>query len=315
MSKNFLSDRFLNNLKKAYFLFSRQLDGSLISVSTAVTSVLGYSRNEFVELMGQSLAQNSLQSDHGTAEYEIRISHRDGSPRWFKIVEIPVFSEAGEIKAFDCMAHDITRHKNATYDLMFEEKALRETLGRTIESLVTTVESREHFSVGHHKRSSAIARTIAQDLGMSAERTDTIRLAAVIHDVGKITIPLEILNKSNELNDVEYGIIQGHPEAGYRILQGLDLPWPLADIVYQHHERLDGSGYPNQLSGDQILPESRILAVADVLEAMGSDRSHRSALELDSIIEEVTEQKGTLYDSDVVDASVRLLKEKKILLN
>ena len=308
------TDIFLDHIKKSYFLFSRQIDGTIISVSQAVTSMLGYDRHEFMQLFADTLLQDSLQSKKHPTEYEIKINHKNGSPCWLKVVEMPVMSQAGEIKAFDCLAHDITEHKNTCAELLASEKKVRGALGSSIRALAASVESRDHFSCGHQQRASSMARLIAQELGVSAERTDTIRLAAVVHDIGKIVIPLEILNKKNLLSDTDYDFIQGHPETGYNILKKLDLPWPLAEIVLQHHERMDGSGYPHHLRGDQILPETRILTVADVIEAMASDRSYRPAMVLDSIVDEITDKKGVLFDPDVVDASLRLLTEEKIVL-
>jgi len=319
------TERFLAGMKKAYFLCSRQIDGSITSVSSAVQAMLGYDSQEFIRVFPNFLSLKSTRKSNisyaspfieknYSAEYEVRINHKNGSQHWLKIVELPLFNEAGEIKAFDCLAHDITSHKNNKAELLNSEKILRSALGKSIRVLATTVESRDYFSFGHHQRASAMARLIAQELGVAAGKTDTIRLAGVIHDIGKISVPVEILNKRDCLNDTEYSFIQGHPEAGYNIVKELDLPWPLADIILQHHERMDGSGYPNHLSGDQILPEARILAVADVIEAMASDRAHRRAIEIESIMEELSEQKGILFDPDVVDVSMRLLDEKKIIL-
>ncbi len=308
------TDIFLQTIKKAYFLFSRQLNGTIISVSEAVTPMLGYDRDEFKHLFAEKLQQGPLKSSCNLTEYEMEIDHKDGSRRWLKVIEMPVPNQSGETKAFECLVHDITEHKNNYLELLSSERQVRSALSNSIKALASSVESRDIYSYGHHQRSSSMARIIAQELGISKERTDTIRLAAVIHDIGKITIPLEILNKKNSLNKAEFDLIQGHPEAGHSILKDLDLPWPLADIVLQHHERLDGSGYPNHLQGDQILPETRIMIVADVIEAMASDRAHRKAKGTDSIVEEITSQKGILYDPDVVDVSLQLLNEKKIVL-
>lgn len=319
------TDILISSIKKAYFLFSRQIDGKITAVSPAVQTMLGYDSEEFaliyphfqlVKCMQNSIEANGASScpEKQRSEYNIQINHKNGSPHWLKIVELPVVNQKGEIISYDCIAHDITGHVNNTAHLLYSEKRLRDALGHSIRVLATTVESRDYFSYGHHQRSSSIARLIAQDLGMSAESIDTIRLAAVIHDIGKITVPSEILNKRNLLSDTDYSFIHSHPEAGYNILKGLDIPWPFAEIVLQHHERMNGSGYPYQLQGDQILPESRVLAVADVIEAMASDRAYRSAMDTDSIMDEICVQRGILFDPDVVDASMRLLSENRIIL-
>lgn len=327
MEKNTMpdNDRFLDGIKKAYFLFSRQVDGNITSVSSSVTNLLGYDCREFAQIFPDFLLIKSPQSTitgndpscidkKQPTEYEIQVNHRNGSLRWLEIIELPVLNEAGEIKAFDCIAHDITSHKINRAELLSSETILRTALGKNIQVLAATVETRDYFSYGHHQRASSIARLIAQELGVSAQRTDTIRLAGVIHDIGKIAVPTEILNKKSHLSETEYSFVQGHSEAGYNILKKIDMPWPMAEIVLQHHERMDGSGYPYHLSGDEILPESRILAVADVIEAMASDRAYRPAMELDSIKDELSHQKGVLFDPDVVDVSLRFLNEKKIIL-
>jgi len=327
MEKNTMpdNDRFLDGIKKAYFLFSRQIDGNITSVSSSVTNLLGYECQEFAQIFPDLLLVKSPQSsisendpsfidNKQPTEYEIQVNHRNGSLRWLEIIELPILNEAGEIKAFDCIAHDITSHKNNRAELLSSETILRTALGKSIRVLAATVETRDYFSYGHHQRASSMARLIAQELGVSAQRTDTIRLAGLIHDIGKIAVPTEILNKKTHLSDAEYCFVQGHSEAGYNILKKIDMPWPLAKMVLQHHERMDGSGYPYHLSGDEILPESRILAVADVIEAMASDRAYRPAMELDSIMDELSQQKGVLFDPDVVDVSLRFLDEKKIIL-
>lgn len=319
------NDKFLKGIKRAYFLFSRQLDGNITSVSPGVTNLLGYEPQEFARIYPHFCQISAQQKcfineqipcpgEIPQTEYEIQVNHKNGNPHWLKIIELPVTNQAGDIKAYDCIAHDITSHKTLTTERLSTEKVLRNALGKSIRALAATVESRDYFSFNHHQRASAMARLIAQELGVSAQRIDTIRLAAVIHDIGKIGVPSEILNKRTSLNDTEYNFVKNHPEAGYNILKELNLPWPLAEIVLQHHERMDGSGYPHQLAGDQILPEARILAVADVIEAMASDRAHRQAMNLDSIMGELCEQKGILFDPDVVDTSLRLLSEKRIVL-
>jgi HD-GYP domain-containing protein (c-di-GMP phosphodiesterase class II) len=140
-------------------------------------------------------------------------------------------------------------------------------------------------------------------------------MAGVIHDLGKISIPAEILSKPGEINDSEFALIKQHPQTGYEILKGIDFNWPVADIVLQHHERLDGSGYPNNLKEDEILLEARIIGVADVIEAMSSHRPYRPALGIDEAFEEITKNRGKFYDPDVVDASIDLFTKRGYQFN
>lgn len=183
-------------------------------------------------------------------------------------------------------------------------------LTETIQAIAATVEMRDPYTAGHEKRVAELSVAIGLELGLSKEQLDGLRIAGTVHDVGKIRIPAEILSKPLSLNELEYGLIKLHPEAGYEILRGINFPWPIATIVRQHHERLDGSGYPNGLKGGDILLEAQILAVADVVESIMSHRPYRPALGLEAALGELTEKRGRLYNADAVDACIRLFKEK-----
>jgi len=185
---------------------------------------------------------------------------------------------------------------------------LRKALGAIIEALARTVEMRDPYTAGHQRRVADLARAIATTLGLEGETQDAIRMAASIHDIGKVAIPAEILSRPRRLTPSELSLVQEHVRFSHELLSPIDFPWPIADIVLQHHERLDGSGYPEGLSGDGIRQEARILAVADVVEAISSHRPYRPALGTEAAIVEITEGRGTLYDPDVVDACIRVLR-------
>jgi putative nucleotidyltransferase with HDIG domain len=170
---------------------------------------------------------------------------------------------------------------------------------------------RDPYTAGHQQRVAELAAAIATDMGMAPDRVYGLRMAGSIHDLGKIIIPSEILCKPGHLGHLEYEMIKNHVQAGYDILKKIEFPWPLADIILQHHERMDGSGYPHGLVGDAILPEARILAVSDVFETMSSHRPYRPSLGLDRTIDELKANKGRLYDADVVDACMKLILEKR----
>jgi putative nucleotidyltransferase with HDIG domain len=172
--------------------------------------------------------------------------------------------------------------------------------------MARTVASRDRYTAGHQQRVADFAGLVAQEFGLSEEMTEGVRMAGVVHDLGKISIPAEFLSKT-KISDMEYKIIQSHAQAGYDILKEIDFPWPIAQIVRQHHERMDGSGYPQGLTGDEILLEARIIAVADVIEAMASHRPYRAALGIDKAVQEVSEKKGVCFDRDVVDASIHVI--------
>lgn len=185
------------------------------------------------------------------------------------------------------------------------------SLSNTITAIASMVEQRDLYTAGHQRRVAELARVIAIDMGLSQEQIKGLYMASGVHDIGKIIIPAEILSKPDKLSDPEYEIIKAHSEAGWRTLKNIDFPWPIAEIVYQHHERLDGSGYPRGLKGNEVLLESRILAVADVVEAMASHRPYRPALGILIALQEVMQHKGLLYDERVVESCVKLFIEKK----
>jgi putative nucleotidyltransferase with HDIG domain len=191
---------------------------------------------------------------------------------------------------------------------------LRQAMGATLRTLAQAVETKEPYTSGHHKRVADLARTIGMEMGLADESLEGIRTAAILHDIGKIPLPAEILNKPAKLSAGEYREVKTHSQTGYDILKEVDYPWPVARIVWQHHERLDGSGYPLGLKGDEILPEARVLAVADVVEAMASHRSYRPMPGLEKAFDEISGQRGILYDPDVVDACLRIFREKDFRL-
>jgi putative nucleotidyltransferase with HDIG domain len=176
--------------------------------------------------------------------------------------------------------------------------------------MVSAVEMRDPYTSGHQIRSADIARAIATEMGLSKEQINGIRLAGSIHDIGKLSVPAEILAKPTKLTDLEFSLIKEHSQVGYEMLKNVESPWPLAQIVYQHHERMNGSGYPRNLKGDEILIDARIMAVADVVESMASHRPYRPALGIDAALEEIEKNKGILYDPAVADACLRLFREK-----
>jgi PAS domain S-box-containing protein/putative nucleotidyltransferase with HDIG domain len=198
---------------------------------------------------------------------------------------------------------DISRRKES-------EDRLRRALEGVVQAMSVTIEMRDPYTAGHQRRVSRLSVAIAREMGLPELQIEGIRMAGDIHDIGKIYVPAEILSKPGKLTDIEFTIIKTHPQVGYDILKNVEFPWPIADIVVQHHERLDGGGYPAGLKGDAILLEARIIIVADVVEAMSSHRPYRPSHGIGKAIEEITLHKGTLYDTAVVEACLRLFKEK-----
>jgi putative nucleotidyltransferase with HDIG domain len=200
--------------------------------------------------------------------------------------------------------------------LAHEQQAtlLRQSLEQSIQTIASTVEARDPYTAGHQVRVAQLATAIAREMGLPEEQVNGIQLAAIVHDLGKIHIPAEILARPGKISDIEFSLIKTHPQAGYDILKDVKFPWPIAEMVLQHHEKLDGSGYPRGLKGGQIILESRILTVADVVEAMSSHRPYRPALGIDAALDEVTRKRGAHYDPQVVDACIKLFKEKNYVI-
>jgi response regulator RpfG family c-di-GMP phosphodiesterase len=197
-----------------------------------------------------------------------------------------------------------------THELRESEKKLRRSLLDSITAIAATIEMRDPYTAGHQHRVSHLATRIAAELKLSEEQIEGLSLASGVHDIGKIRVPSEILSKPGVISDVEFNLIKQHPETGHNILKGIDFPWPIAETVQQHHERLDGSGYPKGLKDGEILPEARILAVADVVEAMVTHRPYRAGLGIEAAMKEITSHRGELYDPDVVDACIHLFKDE-----
>jgi response regulator RpfG family c-di-GMP phosphodiesterase len=191
-------------------------------------------------------------------------------------------------------------------DLLESTRKLRSNMLDFVTAIAATVEIRDPYTAGHQRRVANLAVAIAKELALPEEQIEGLMLASVVHDIGKIRIPAEILSKPGRLDEWERGIIVQHPQSGYDILQSIDFPWPIARIVLQHHERLDGSGYPQALKGDDIILEARILAVADTVEAMASHRPYRPGLGLPMALDEIRRGSATLYDPGVVDACLRV---------
>ncbi|RLC26553.1 MAG: HD-GYP domain-containing protein [Deltaproteobacteria bacterium] len=204
-----------------------------------------------------------------------------------------------------------------TYRSNLEQKVeertaeLQETLKGTIFALTMTVEYRDPYTSGHQQRVSDLVSATAKEMGFSEDKIMGIRIAGVLHDIGKIAIPVEILSKPGRLSKTEFELIKNHSQVGYDILNSIKFPWPISQIILQHHERIDSSGYPNGLLGKEILIEAKILGAADVVEAMASHRPYRPALGIDKALEEISTNKGKLYDTEVVNACLRIFKEKK----
>lgn len=210
--------------------------------------------------------------------------------------------------------YEAARVRAQQRELQAAQRRILDILQQTVMALGRAIEMRDPYTDGHQKRVSILAEAISQELGLPPQEVEGIRFAALIHDIGSIRIPSEIVCKPGPLKEVEYSIVKTHSQAGFDLVKEVDFPWPIGEMILQHHERLDGSGYPRGLKGDEILPAARILAVADVVEAMSSHRPYRPAQGIPKALEELQAGRGRLFDPEVVDACVRVLSTRPEIL-
>jgi len=304
-------------------IYQSTIDGRFITANTALAGMAGYdSPEEFIESVtdaGKQLYVNSedrfrlmevIEKKGFIYNFEVKFRKKDGSNFWVVINSRPVRNEQGEFLYIEGFIQDITLRKHVEEQLHQILGSLRKAVGTTIQVMVSAIEMRDPYTAGHQLRVANLAGAIAADMELPQDTIDGVRMAGSIHDIGKISIPSEILSKPTKLTDLEFSLIKEHSQSGYDMLRDVESPWPLAEIVHQHHERMDGSGYPANLKGDEILLEARILAVADVVEAMASHRPYREALGIEAALEEIGKNRGVFYDSAVVDACLGLFRKK-----
>jgi PAS domain S-box-containing protein len=233
----------------------------------------------------------------------------------FEVAPVEVFKRLGEQVVHGIQA---LKHKelldSERRNLERTQKNLTEALTASVSAMVTAMEMRDPYTAGHENRTADIAYAIGKEMGWPEDRLQGLRMAAMVHDIGKISIPSEILNKPARLSAEEFALVKKHPESSYAILKDIPFAWPIADIVHQHHEKLDGSGYPQGLKGDQILPEARVLTVADIVEAMAAARPYRKGLGLKVALAEIESQAGTLLDAEAVRICAALFREKRLIV-
>ncbi len=241
---------------------------------------------------------------------EERCRRADGSLVWVNRTVSPMW-EAGEAPNYHIsVVEDITDRKMAEAEVKQGLEKLHRTLLGTVAALANTVETKDPYTAGHQRRVAQLACAMARELGWSEDRVEGMQVQGLLHDLGKIAVPAEILSRPGKISPTEFDLIKAHPQVGHDILKAIDFPWPVARTVLQHHERLNGSGYPSGLTGGAISREARLLAVADVVEAMASHRPYRAGMGIETALEEITRQKGELFDPEAVDTCVRLFTEQ-----
>jgi len=302
-------------------IFYKDTEGRIIRVNKALADSLKMPVKDIISKTTEELFPRKQAEKMRKDDQEVMISGKakrniiqlyttpDGA-RWVITDKVPHKDKEGKITGIISLSKDITVQRKSEQELKQTYQKLQKTMDTTIQTMSKIIESKDPYTAGHQQRVSQLATAIAKELNLSPDKIKGIRITSLIHDIGKIGLPTEILSKPTTLTDIEFSLIKGHSQIGYDILKSIDFSYPIAQIVLQHHERLDGSGYPNNLKGDEIILEAHIIGVADVVEAMSSFRPYRPALGIDVALEEISQNKGILYDPEVVDACLRLFKEK-----
>ncbi|OPX99376.1 MAG: Cyclic di-GMP phosphodiesterase response regulator RpfG [Syntrophorhabdus sp. PtaB.Bin006] len=300
-------------------IFQVTADGRYMSVNPALARIHGYSSPEemvnsvtdiahqlYVDPSRRDELMRQMKEKGFVKGFEIMMRRKDGGLQWVSMASHAIRDVNGTVLYHEGTLEDITSRKLGDEEL----KQLRKTLGGTIRALSSTVETRDPGISGHQGMVSNLAVDLSRAMELPRDMIKSIEIAGLIHDIGKVSVPVEILSKPKGLTRMEYDFIKLHPQSGYEILKEAELPYPVAEIILQHHERLDGSGYPAGLKGNEILREARILAVADVVAAMLSPRPYRPAHGMDAALNEIEKNKGILYDSEVVDVCLKLFTNR-----
>lgn len=299
-------------------IFRMDPSGHILYLNPGVKNILGYEADELLGLHFTALAihENRRQDQRTLARvmetpqrlfgYQTVYQNREGEQVSFSINITPLIDEEGTLTGFHGMANDISGQKKA-------EQRLEETLEQTVIALSKVFETRDPYTAGHQKRVADLALAIGNELGLDQFALQGLKYAGLLHDIGKIHIPSEILNKPAYLGETELALVRQHSLAAYQILKDIPFPWPVAEIAYQHHERMDGSGYPRGLEGREIMQEARIIAVADIVEAMSMHRPYRPAPGLDVALEQISRDQGRLFDRHVVRSCLKLFREERFV--
>ena len=315
----------LENIEDGYF--EVDIAGNLTFFNDSVCRMVGYTRAEMMGINNRQYTdkKNSqilyqafnkvFRTGEPSTGVDYEIIGKDGTKLYIESSISLIRNRSGQPIGFRGIMRNITERKRAEEQLRKSLEQLRRAMQTTIQVLVMAVEMKDPYTAGHQRRMTDLARTMATEMGLPPEKIEGLRMAGVIHDIGKITLPTEILSKPTKLSAIELSLIREHVRLGYDILKDVESPWPLAEIVLQHHERMDGSGYPRGLKGEEILIEARILAVADVVEAMASHRPYRPALGMDAALQEIEKNRGILYDPAAVDICLMLIREKGFQLS
>lgn len=286
-------------------LWDQPLINLLVDPASWMKSVHPEDRDRIMSLYYQQLKT-------GIFDARFRIILRDNSIRWIHARTFPIYNQENRLYRAAGIAEDISEHMHIMQERLDYTLQIERGFTELIVAMSTALEFRDAYTAGHQNKVCHLAKAISEEMNLPAEQIQGIELASQVHDIGKIGIPYEILTKPTKLSKIEYELIKTHPQTGYDILKGVHFPWPIAEIVWQHHERLDGSGYPRGLKRDAINLEAKIIAVADTVDAMSSHRPYRPALGIHAALAEIQKFRGIHFDETVVDACQKLFLENKI---
>jgi PAS domain S-box-containing protein/putative nucleotidyltransferase with HDIG domain len=307
-------------------IIALDLDGIIRFWNKASEEITGWAEDE---MLGRSLRVLSEERweeyddiRQRTLQSEIFISlpvsavKKDGTTMQISYSTAPVFDAENHIIGTIAIFYDITEKMEMEAALEASMEKMSRVADETVKALASAVETRDRYTASHQRRVASLACAIAEEMGgIGTDQMKGIRTAAILHDIGKLHVPFELLSNPGHLKDIEFALIKTHPQAGYDILKEIEFPWPVARIVQQHHEHLDGSGYPAGLKSDSILLEARIIGVADVVEAMSSHRPYRPGKGIDAALHEITQARGSLYDPRAVDACLALFRKGFVLVD
>ena len=303
-------------------MFQATAAGRFVKANKALAKMLGYGSPE--ELMttitniprqlcvsqeDRRIMLKTLAWSGSLQCYEVQFQRSDGRPVWVSTNVLPVKDDDGQILYYEGNIEDITARKIAETEREISIETIRKALGATIQALAVTAETRDPYTAGHQRRVADLARAIATKLNLAADQIDGVRMAGMIHDLGKISVPAEILSMPTKLTEIEFALIKTHAQKGFDILKDIEFPWPIARIVLEHHERINGSGYPHGLHGKDLSIESRIIAVADVTEAIASHRPYRPGFGIAVALDEIAKGTGVIYDPEVAEICLKLFRE------
>ncbi|HHV35089.1 MAG TPA: HD domain-containing protein [Syntrophomonadaceae bacterium] len=300
------------------------LKGIVQFISPSHKDILGYEKGGFKgksvftfvhpeDLDKVKLTFKEIIEEPSLKRVQYRCKHSKGHYLWLESIGKKLKDEKGNLTGVVIGTRDITDQKLAEQENKKSMVQLRNALEGIVQAIIKIVEARDPYTAGHQRRVAQLAYAMAKEIGLSKDQIEGTRIAALIHDIGKINVPSEILTKPGKIDENEWNIIKTHPDVGYDILKEIYFPWPIADVIKQHHERINGTGYPSGMTGEEMTIEAKILAVADVVEAMSSHRPYRPALGIEKALDEIIAKKGELYWDKAVDACVKLVRDNNFI--